>query len=95
MFIKSREALVAIIGDSVVDFYNSKNLIVLGPCVFTTRRGVLEKSFFKINFIGVKFEDENETREKIWSDFVTEQNEMWREKSGFLFISLFYREIEV
>ena len=35
---------------------------------------------FKINFIGVNFEAGNETREKIWSDFVAEQNEEWSEK---------------
>ena len=28
-------------------FYNSKNLNVLGRSLFTTRRGVLEKYFFK------------------------------------------------
>ena len=39
----------------------------------TTRRGVLEKSFFLINFIGVIFEAGNETHEKIWSDFCAEQ----------------------
>ena len=31
-----------------------------GAVVFTTRRGVLEKSFFKINFFGVNFETGNE-----------------------------------
>ena len=36
-----------------------------GAVFFTTRRGVLEKSFFLINFIGVIFEAGNETREKI------------------------------
>ena len=30
-----------------------------------------------INFIGVNFEAGNETREKIWSDFVAKQNEEW------------------
>ena len=35
---------------------------------------------FLIKFIGVNFEAGNETREKIWSDFVTEQNEEWSEK---------------
>ena len=44
-----------------------------GAVFFTTRRGVLEKSFFLINFIGVIFEAGNETREKIWSDFGAEQ----------------------
>ena len=31
------------------------------------------RSHFIINFIGVKFEAGNETREKIWSDFGAEQ----------------------
>ena len=44
-----------------------------GTVFFTTRRGVLEKSFFLINFIGVIFEAGNETPEKIWSDFGGEQ----------------------
>ena len=49
-----------------------------------------------INFIGVNFEAGNETREKIWSDFVAEQNEDWSEKRlVFLFISLFSRELEI
>ena len=62
----------------------------------TTRRGVLEKSFFLINFIGVIFEAGNETREKIWSDFVAEQKgRAERKKSGFLFIPLFLREREI
>ena len=51
-----------------------------GAVFFTTRRGVLDKSFFKINFIGVNFEAGNETREKICSDFVADQNEEWSEK---------------
>ena len=32
---------------------------------------------FLINFIWVIFEAGNETREKIWSDFVAEQNKKW------------------
>ena len=40
----------------------------LGALLFTTRRGVLEKSFFNR-------EAGKETRKKIWSDFVAEQNE--------------------
>ena len=73
-------------------FYDSKRSF--GEVLFiTTRRGVLEK--YLINFIGVNFEAGNETREKIWSDFVAEQNEEWSEKeSAFLFISLFSRERE-
>ena len=38
------------------------------------------RSPFLINFIGVNFEARNETREKIWSDFVAEQNEEKSEK---------------
>ena len=38
------------------------------------------RSPFLINFIGVNFEAGNETREKIWSDFVAGQNEECREK---------------
>ena len=52
---------------------------------FTTRRWVLEKSFFKINFIGVIFEAGNETREKIWSDLVAEQKKSGA-KSEWLFV---------
>ena len=68
-------------------FYNSKEFELYWGAVFllrleeeywrspffTTRRGVLEKSFFLINFIGLNFEAGNETREKIWSDFGAEQ----------------------
>ena len=38
------------------------------------------RSPFLFNFIGVNFEAGNETREKIWSDFVGEQNEELSEK---------------
>ena len=44
----------------------------------------------------MNFEAGNETREKIWSDFVAEQK--WRaerKESGFLFIPLFLREREI
>ena len=44
-----------------------------GAVFFMTRRGVLEMSFFLVNFIGVIFEAGKETREKIWSDFGGEQ----------------------
>ena len=55
-------------------YYNSKNLNCIGALsFFTTRRGVLEKSLFLTNFIGVNFEAGNETCEKIWSDFGAEQ----------------------
>ena len=76
-------------------YYNSKNLNCIGALsFFTTRRGVLEKSLFLTNFIGVNFEAGNETREKIYNDFGAEQK--WRtERSGFLFISLFSREREI
>ena len=42
------------------------------------------------------FEAGNETREKIWSDFGAERK--WkaeRKESGFLFIPLFSRELEI
>ena len=71
-----------------------ENELFWGAVFFTTRRGVLEKSFL-INFIGVNFEVGNETRENVWSDFVAEQNEGWSEKSDFLFISLYSREREI
>ena len=68
----------------------------LGSCLFTTRRGVSEKSFFANNFIGVIFEEGNETREKLWSDFGAKQKwRVERKESGFLFISLFSREQEI
>ena len=54
------------------------------PNFFSTRRGVLEQSFFKINFIGVIFEAGNETREKFWSVFGAEQKwRVERRESGF------------
>ena len=69
---------------------------VLGRCIFTTQRGVLEKFFFVINFIGVNLEAGNETREKIWIDYVAEQNEERIEnRVVYLFISLFSREGEI
>ena len=43
----------------------------------------------------MNFEAGNETREKIRSDFIAEQNEEWSEKSGLLFILLFSREREI
>ena len=73
-FINSRTAIAGAIIGLLLVFYNSKNLNCIGALsFFTTRRGVLEKSFFKINFIGVNFSAGNETREKIWSDLVAEQ----------------------
>ena len=83
--INSRTAIAGAIIGLLLVFYNSKNLNCIGELsfddskrsigdvLFTTRRGVLEKSFFLINFIGVIFEAGNETREKIWSDFGAEQ----------------------
>ena len=71
----SRTAIAGAIIGLLLVFYNSKNLNCIGALsFFTTRRGVLEKSFFlKINFIGVIFGAGNETREKIRSDFGGEQ----------------------
>ena len=65
-----------------------------GRCLFTTRR-VLEKSFFLITLVGVNFEAGNETREKIWSDFGTEQKRRAERKEWFLFVPLFLREREI
>ena len=59
-------------------YYNSKEFeLHWGAVFFKTRRGVLENAFFKINFIGVNFEVGNETREKIWSDFVAVMKHMF------------------
>ena len=59
----------------------NKNLNCIGALSFLLR---LEqeywRSHFLINFIGVIFEAGNETSEKIWSDFVAEQNEERSEK---------------
>ena len=66
-----------------------------GAVFYDSKRSIGEVLFL-INFIGVIFEAGNETREKIWSDFVAEQNEEWSEKRVvFLFISLFSREREI
>ena len=74
--INSRTVIAGAIIGLLLVFYNSKNLNCIGALsfydskrsigevLFTTRRGVLEKSFLKINFIGVIFEAGNETREK-------------------------------
>ena len=54
------------------------------------------RSPFLNQFSGVIFVAGNETREKIWSVFVAEQNEEWSEKRVVvLFISLFSREREI
>ena len=51
------------------------------------------RSPFLNQFSGVIFVAGNETREKIWIDFVAEQKEEWSEnRVVFLFISLFTRE---
>ena len=42
----------------------------------------------------MNFEARNETREKIWSDFVAEQNEEWREKRVVFFSYRFFLESE-
>ena len=60
------------------DFFSNefeKNLGFIGELSsFTTRRGVLEKCFVEINFIGVNFEAGNETREKIGNGLSVAQN---------------------
>ena len=52
----------------------------MGNFILRVVSGILPGMFFLINFIGVNFEAGNETREKIWSDFVAEQKEEWSEK---------------
>ena len=70
----SRTAIAgAIIGLLLVFLQFKEFELYWGAVFYTTRRGVLEKSFFKITFIGVIFEAGNETREKIWSYFGAEQ----------------------
>ena len=54
-------------------FYNSKNLNCIGALSFYDSKRSIGENLFLINFIGVMFEAGNETREKIWSDFETEQ----------------------
>ena len=64
-------------------FYNSNKVNCTGALSFYDWKRSIGKVLFLINFIGVNFfEAGNETREKIWSDFVAEQNEEWSEKSG-------------
>ena len=55
--------------------------IVLGRCLFNDSKRSIGEVLFLINFVQVKFEAVSERREKIWSDFVAEQNEEWSEKS--------------
>ena len=55
-------------------FYNSKSLNCIGALSFYDAKRSLGEVLFLINFIGVIFEARNETREKIGSDFVAEQN---------------------
>ena len=80
----SRTAIAGAIISLLLVFFTIQRIwIVLGRCLFTTRRGVMDKSFFKSIF-GVNFEAGNETREKIWSHFGAEQK--WRaeqKESGF------------
>ena len=64
-------------------FYNSKNLNCIGALCFYDSKRSIGEVLFLFNFIGVIFEAGNETREKIWSDFLAEQNEERSEKSGF------------
>ena len=61
-------------------FYNSKNLNCIGALSFYDSKRSIGEVLFLINFIAVNFEAGNETREKIWSDFVAEQNEEWSKK---------------
>ena len=64
-FINSREAIAAIIGDIMV---------------FLRLEEKYWRSPFLNQFFAVNFDAGNETREKIWSDFIAEQNEELSEK---------------
>ena len=65
----------------LINLYSKADILQnLCRSFFTSRRGVLEKSFFLINFIGVIFEAGNETREKICCDFGAEKSEERCEK---------------
>ena len=56
----------------------------MGNFLLRVVSGILPAMFFLINFIGVIFEAGNETRKKIWSDFVAEQKlRAERKESGF------------
>ena len=48
-------------------------------------------AMFLINFIGVNVEAGNKKLEKIWSDFVAEQNKKERKEWFFVHIAVFYR----
>ena len=55
-----------------------------GAVFFCDSKRSIGEVLFLINFIGVIFEAGNETREKIWSDFGTEQKlRAERKESGF------------
>ena len=67
----------------------------IGALSFYDSKRSIGEVLFLINFIGVNFEAGNETREKVWSDFVAEQNEVEQKESDFLYTSLFSREREI
>ena len=61
-------------------FRRSKEFELYSGAVFLRLEEEYWRSPFLTNFIGVNSKAGNETREKIWSDFVAERNEEWREK---------------
>ena len=61
-------------------FYISMNLNCIGALSFYDSKRSIGEVLFLINFIGVIFEAGNETRGKIWSDFVAEKSEERSEK---------------
>ena len=58
----------------------TKRVIELREPIFYDSKRSIGEVIFLMNFIGVNFEAGNETREKICSDFVAEQNEKWSKK---------------
>ena len=61
----SRTAIAGAIIGLLLFFLQFKEFeLYWGAVFYTTRRGVLEKSFFLITLVGVNFEAGNETREK-------------------------------
>ena len=93
---KSGGAIAAIIGD-IVFFLQFKEFKLYWGAVLLRLEEEYWRSPFLIIFIGVIFEARNEEREKIWSDFVAEQNEEWS-KNRVVFVHIVVsreQEIEV
>ena len=66
-----------------------------GAVFFTIRRGVLEKSFFQINFIGVKLNQEMKHVKKFGVILLTNKMKSEAKIELSLFISLFSRKREI